>query len=244
MKKVNFTNESFIFELSSLTGEKYGSICNGAYTIGRHCIIGPKNPEIGKKIMEDGLKIASGSSLYTVTPLGRIDRNEVYSLFNQNIEWIPKDSWSSGVVVAIPSMFKTSDDRCIYLGDITHNQKSEKYNPSSIMDRFLEHMHLVDPNFILGYFEKGENNSIDFIFNENFIAFKDKEYQDKFIDAVLTIIKDELGLPLINAKMSSEELEILKEKFYSANIPESLNYILKTLLQLENDKKNISVNIK
>ena len=60
-----------------------------------------KNPEVGKKIFEEGLDVASGSSLYTVTPLGRLDRNEVRSIFHQKIEWLPKDSWQSGVLVAI-----------------------------------------------------------------------------------------------------------------------------------------------
>lgn len=240
MKKISFTNESFIYEILALKEEKYGRICNGAYTIGRHSIIGPKNPEIGKQIMDNGLKIASGSSLYTVTPLGRIDRNEVYSLLNQNIEWMPKDSWSSGVVTAIPVMLNTKDNRCIYLGEITNEYDSDKYNSSSIMDNYFRHKHIIDSEFILGYFEKGENGTIEFVFNENFIAFKDEEYQNNFVDRLLDYIKNYMYNPLLDINMDEEKLKELKSRLTSSDFPLKSNYILKTILQLENEKNYFS----
>lgn len=242
IEKINFTNEEFIYEIMALTEKKYGSFCNGKLCIGRHCITGEKNPEIGKEVFEKGLNILSGSSLYTVTPLGRLDRNEVHSIFNQKIEWLPKDSWKSGVLVAMPVEIIRSTGESIYLGEITSQYESNKYCPSSVADKLCSDTHSVDKHFVLGYFEKGENETIDFEFNPNYFGFKTSEIQDKLFDSIQNTIKEKMQLPVFSANMSSDEVNKFREKLSSIEIPYSNNYLLKTLDQMINENNYFNSN--
>lgn len=234
-----FTNGEFIYEIRGLVEtEKYKKFSGGKICICRHCITGKKAPEIGAQIMEEGLLIASGSSLYTATPLGRLDKNEVHSLLNQNIEYLPKNSWESGIVVAMPVEIHRSTGESMYIGELTREYNSDKYNPSSIADRFCKHMQEIDPIFILGYFEKCEGGKIAFKFNEKCFAFMTEETKDKVFDAMKKIIEEEMQLPIISADTSLEDLEELEQRYSGRNgklANDPGNYILKTIKQLKEE---------
>ena len=231
MAKINFTKLEFINEIRALIdNDKYKY--SGKWTILRHCIVGSPNYHQGKRIMNEGLNITSGNSLYTATPLGRLDYNEVNDIINQNREYLSPNNWSSGVIIAAPVELINSKNEKIYLGEITRKNDSDKYHASSILDIFFKHMRGIDYSFILGYFEKKENGTIDFEFNENFISFLSQEKKDKLFESIKLILQDELILPVLNPNTDVEEINSLKERYENLKMRKSDNYILKTINQL------------
>lgn len=153
-------------------------------------------------IIDYGLEVVGYRTIHgTVALFGRIDIEEDKDKVIDNLNTYNYGS-NDYIIVAIPTILRTSSGKELYLGcpnlDCEFNKYigTTGYQETTLFDEFIlertVNTQFVKPEFILGSFKTLGDGNIDLKFNKNHISFKNNYVDEEFYNKVEENVKLEL----------------------------------------------------